>query len=352
MAEIYDLIIIGGGQSALACAYYARRTSLNYLVLDGQETCGGAWQKTWDSLSLFSPAEHASLPGWLMPKAKDKFPDKNHVINYLCAYEERYDFPIKRPVNVTNVEKESGVFRLKSSEGEFFSKSVISATGTWNAPYIPKIEGMETFRGKQIHSSQYRNTDKLEHKKVLVVGEGNSGAQILAEVSKVAHTSWATLKEPEFLPDDVDGSVLFNVATAKYKAEKEGREFNPKNYNLGDIVMLPAVKQARERGVLVSKGRLSGFTQDGVIWEDGTQQVFDIIIWCTGFHYATNHLKNIAHFDGKGKIKTEGTKAKQTEGLWLVGYGRWTGYASATLIGVGRSARATVKELTENLKGL
>jgi cation diffusion facilitator CzcD-associated flavoprotein CzcO len=85
MAGVYDVIIIGGGQSGLACAYYLRRTKLNYLILDEQENCGGAWQKTWDSLRLFSPADHSSLPGWLMPKNEDGFPPKDHVINYLEA---------------------------------------------------------------------------------------------------------------------------------------------------------------------------------------------------------------------------------------------------------------------------
>ena len=152
------------------------------------------------------------------------------------------------------------------------------------------------------------------------------------------------------MPDDVDGRVLFNVATAKYKAEKEGKKFDPSAYNLGNIVMVPTVKEARERGVLKTKGSFTEFTENGVIWKDGTKEDFDLVIWCTGFHYATDHLNKLVEPDAKGKIKTDGTRAKNTTGLWLVGYGGWTGYASATLIGVGRSARATVKEITEYLQ--
>lgn len=346
-SKIYDVVIIGGGQSSLACAYHLRRTNLDFIILDEQKKCGGAWLKTWDSLRLFSPAEHSSLPGWSMPKHKDGFPPKDHVINYLCEYEKRYDFSVKRPVTVNSIARNKEVFKIDSSSGKISAKTIISATGTWKVPFIPQVEGRNKFNGIQVHSAHYKNPEIFKGKKVLVVGEGNSGAQILAEVSKVAKTTWATLEEPQYLPDDVDGRVLFDVATAKYKAKKEGRSYTPKNYNLKSIVMVPAVKEARKRGVLQSYGNIQGLTEDAVVFHNEAVKNFDAIIWCTGFKAATGYLKNIAKIDKNGKIKTEGTRAVNSPGLWLVGYGGWTGFASATLIGVGRSARTTVKEIVQ-----
>lgn len=346
-SKIYDIVIIGGGQSSLACAYHLRRTNLDFIILDEQENCGGAWLKTWDSLRLFSPAEHSSLPGWPMPKHKDGFPPKNHVINYLCEYEKRYDFPVKRPVKVNSIVRKKEVFEIDSSRGKISAKTIISATGTWKAPFIPPIKGRDKFKGIQVHSAKYKNPEIFKDKKVLVVGEGNSGAQILAEVSKIAQTSWATLEEPQYLPDDVDGRVLFDVATAKYKAKKEGSSYTQKNYNLKSIVMVPAVKEARDRGVLQSYGKINKLTEDAVMFQNGAVENFDAIIWCTGFKAATGYLENIAEIDKNGKIITEGTRAVDSPGLWLLGYGGWTGFASATLIGVGRSARATVKEIVQ-----
>lgn len=346
-SKIYDVIIIGGGQSSLACAYYLRRTNLDFIILDEQKKCGGAWLKTWDSLRLFSPAEHSSLPGWSMPKHEEGFPPKAHVLNYLCEYEKRYDFPVERPVKVNSVAKKKHVFEIDSSHGKILTKTIISATGTWKSAFIPKLKNRNKFKGIQLHSAHYKNPEVFKDKKVLVVGEGNSGAQILAEVSKVAQTQWATLDKPQYLPDDVDGRVLFDVATAKYKAEKEGSSYTPKNYNLKSIVMVPTVKEARDRGVLQSNGKLNALNEDGVIWQNGAVENFDAIIWCTGFKPAIDYLEKIAKIDKSGKIKTKGTKAVDTPGLWLVGYGGWTGFASATLIGVGRSARATVKEVVQ-----
>ncbi|WP_338648175.1 ArsO family NAD(P)H-dependent flavin-containing monooxygenase [Flavobacterium sp. KS-LB2] len=327
MHKILDVIVIGGGQSGLACGYYLRRYKLNFLILDKEEKCGGAWLHAWDSLTLFSPAEHSSLAGWLMPKSENLFPLKQEVIDYLCQYEKRYELPIERAITVENITCENQVFKVYTNRGIYFSKAIIAAAGTWNNPFIPKIKGIETFKGIQIHSANYKNAEQFRNLKVLVVGEGNSGAQIVAEVSKVTTVKWSTRKPPQYLPNEVDGFYLFNVATAKYKAEKEGKPFNAANYDLGNIVMVPPVKEARSRGVLISSGGFDSMYENGVIWSDGTKEDFDAIIWCTGFGYATSFLKNIVSADERGIVKTEESKATEIPGLWLAGYGSWTGYA-------------------------
>lgn len=347
--RLYDLIVIGGGQSALSCGYFLRRTNLKYIILDDQHQGGGAWQHGWDSLTLFSPAEQSSLPGWLMPKRGSGFPSKQDVLYYLNAYQERYQIQIQRGTKVISVKKLDGIFTVESDQGNYQSRAIISATGTFQNPFVPDIQGKHLFTGKQLHSSAYKNPLPFKDKSVLIVGGGNSGAQILAEVSKVATTVWATAKEPQFLPDDVDGRVLFDVASAKYHAMKEGREFNAAQYNIGNIVMVPPVKQACDRGVLHARETFKQFYKDGVIWHDGSSQPFDVVIWCTGFGFATRHLKDLGIINEDGKVDCEGTKALKLNGLWLVGYGSFTGFASATLIGVGRSARQTVNEIIEYL---
>lgn len=344
-----DVIVIGGGQSGLACGFYLRRTGLDYVILDDQETCGGSWNHVWDSVTLFSTSEQSSLPGWMMPPSRGDFPGKQEVIDYLCKYEKRYQLKVQRPVEVLKLQTEGELFEVITSQGVFKSKAVIAATGSWKEPYIPDIVGRDTYNGHQVHSANYQSPLPFQDQAVLIVGEGNSGAQILAEVSKVAHTSWATLTEPSFLPDDVDGGVLFGEATAKYMAMIKGKPYVPSNLILGNIVMLPSVKDARDRGVLKSSGSVSQIWEEGVIWEDQKKEKFDSIIWCTGFHYATTPLASLVTRQADGRISTTYSKATQTDGLWLVGYGNWTGYASATLIGVGRSARQTVQEVTDYL---
>jgi putative flavoprotein involved in K+ transport len=343
----YDVIIIGGGQSGLAMGYYLRRSGLSYIILDNQKEAGGAWLHTWKSLRLFSPALWSSLPGMIMIGGSDSYPTRDVTIEYLKFYESKYNLAVRRSVDVFDVIKVNGEFQLQTSEGLLIAKTVVSATGSFNNPIIPDIKGAENFKGQILHSSQYESPSQLENKKVAVVGEGNSGAQILAEVSKVTGTIWITQKEPRFLPDHIDGRFLFDAATQMYEAQKAGNQYKPPS--LGDIVMVDSVKDARSRKVLKSLRPFDHFTEDSIVWTGGHEEKIDVVIFCTGFKPALTHLKGLDVVNEDGKAETDGTKSKNVDGLWLVGYGNWTGFASATLIGVGRSAKKTVEEIIEFL---
>ena len=185
---MYDVIVIGGGQSGLAVGYYLRRTGLSFLILDNQHQAGGAWPHTWKSLKLFSPAQWSSLPGVLMAGGNQYYPPRDVVIEYLNKYETKYNLPVKRPIEIIRVTKEMENFKIETSVGAYHARAIISATGSFNNPHIPEIEGKPCFTGSIIHSSEYHHPHPFKNKRVAIVGEGNSGAQILAEISKITHT--------------------------------------------------------------------------------------------------------------------------------------------------------------------
>lgn len=340
-----DVVVVGGGQAGLAAGYYLRRTDLSFVILDDQAAPGGAWQHTWDTLRLFSPAQWSSLPGRLMSHRTDAaYPHRDDVIDYLAFYENRYDLPVERPVHVRAVRRMGDRLRVEGGTGAWGARAVVSATGTWANPHVPSYPGRNRFDGTQRHSSRYRRPDPFAEQRVLVVGGGNSGAQIMADVAPIADATWVTQEPPRFLPDDVDGRFLFEQATKRYKARQDGRDPGPA-YTLGDIVMVPPVQAARDRGDLVAVRPFERFTEDGVIWRDGTYEPIDAVLWCTGFDPALDHLEPLGVVDANGHVRTDETRAVEEPRLWLVGYGNWTGYASATLIGVGRTAKATVREI-------
>lgn len=342
-------LIIGGGQSGLAVAYFLKRHKIDCTILDSEEGPGGAWRHGWDSLRLFSPAQWSSLPGWPMPSSDEAYPSKDHVIHYLAAYEKKYNIAVERPIKVKTITKENENFVAHTDKENWTSQVVVSTTGKWSRPFIPSYPGMETYKGLQIHSAYYQNPDLFKGQKVLVVGGGNSGAQILAEVSKVAQTIWVTFDPPLFLPDEVDGRVLFERATEKWKALQQGRTIETPKGGLGDIVMVPSVKEARTRNVLKTIRPFKEFTEKGVIWKDGTYSQIDSVIWCTGFKPALEHLRDLNVIESDGMVKVNGTRSLKEPRLWLVGYGDWVGYASATLVGVTRVARDTAIQVAESL---
>ena len=344
------MAVVGGGQAALAVGYYLRRrTDLSFAILDSEDGPGGAWRHGWESLRGFSPARYSSLPGRLMPGGEDEYPTRDEVVDYLADYERRYELPVRRPVRVEGVYREEGRLAIGMDRMRLPVRAVVSATGTWRRPHVPDYPGRETFRGEQTHSAYYVRPKPYVGKRVLVVGGGNSGAQVLAEVSRVAETTWVTLREPTFLPDGVDGRMLFERATRRYHSMQQGNEEEPVG-GLGDIVMVPPVKEARDRGALESVRLFRSFTEGGVVWSDGTEEPIDAVIWCTGFRPSLGHLESLGIIGEDGRVDTDGTRSVLERRLWLVGYGDWTGYASATLVGVGRTARSTVEEIEEEIE--
>jgi putative flavoprotein involved in K+ transport len=345
-----DVVVIGGGQAGLAVGYHLRRTGLSFVILDAEDGPGGAWRHAWRSLRLFSPAAWSSLPGWLLTGGETTYPSRDDVLDYLARYEARYRLPVRRPVMVRSVERaEDSRLRVVTDQGDWTARTVVSATGTWRHPYIPDYPGREAFRGVQIHSSAYETPEPFTGRRVLIVGGGNSGAQILAEVSRVAEAVWVTERPPVFLPDDVDGRVLFHRATERIKALQEGREPAMPTGGLGDIVMVPPVVEARERGVLHAVRQFTHFTETGVVWRDGTESPVDAVIWCTGFRPALHPVAGLGLIGLDGTVELDGTRSVREPRLWFVGYGGWSGPASATLIGVGRSARETARRIAEDL---
>lgn len=349
------MLVVGGGQAALAAGYYLQRarrrgaTDLTFALLDAGARPGGAWADGWDTLQLFSPASFSSLPGWPMPAwAGEGNPSAAHVDDYLSAYEARYQLPVYRPVFARDVTRTAGGFEVVTDQGVWRCRVLVNATGAWGRPFWPTYPGMAGFGGRQLHTVDYRRAADFEGQAVLVVGGGNSGAQIAADLTSRRHgaTIWATARPPRFLPDDVDGRKLFELATRRVQAAAADRP-EPGGGGLGDIVMVPPVLAARRRGDLEAQPMFDRLTPTGVAWDGSLRQLAaDSIVWCTGFRPNLRHLAQLPLTRQDGLPVTDPalpSRSVDDPALFFLGYGDWCGPASATLIGVGAAARATVE---------
>lgn len=321
----YEAVIIGGGQSGLATAYYLLRAGVNTLVLDDQPAPGGGWRHVWPSMTLFSTAEFSNLPGWPMP-AYEGFPPASHVVDYFAAYEQRYRIPVERPVTVDKVDYADGAYRIQAGKQSWMAKNVVAATGTWSAPFAPTYPG--TFTGTHWHSATYPGVEPFRGEHVAVVGGANSGAQIAAELTSVAEVTWYTREQPRWMPDEVDGRVLFRRNRQRALAIQRGEPDPGADSELGDIVVLPEVLKARDSGRLVATPMFSSLDEVDA----------DHLIWCTGFRPAIRPVR---------RLLKNGTP--KHPGLHVVGYGDWTGPGAATITGAGPYAKQAAREVAASV---
>lgn len=181
---LYDIIVIGVGQADLAIGYYLKQSNHHYVLLDQANEVGQSWRNKYDSLVLFTPRMYNSLPGMTFEGEQQGFPTKNKMVSYLKKYVERFQIPIHLDTEVLHVSKRNESFLLITNQGKYEAKHVVIATGLFHTPHIPVSSTNIPATIHQLHSSQYKNASQLVDGNVLVVGGGNSGAQIAVELSE------------------------------------------------------------------------------------------------------------------------------------------------------------------------
>jgi cation diffusion facilitator CzcD-associated flavoprotein CzcO len=345
-----DVVVIGAGQAGLSAAYALARAGADFVLLDGDEGPGGAWQHRWPSLRLDRAHRIAPLPGLDLPDADPATPASEVVAGYFADYERHFALPVRRPVAVRAVRRTDGGFALDTSAGEWTANGLVNATGTWTRPFWPTYPGRERFRGRQLHASRYRAAEEFRGRHVVVVGGGTSAVQQLIEISEVTSTTWVTRREPVWRSSAVDADV---GRAAVALVDPRGPAGRPPGSVVGvtGLVETGAVLAARARGVLEPLPVFDRLTPDGVAWDATGDRPArsldaDVVLWATGFRPALDHLSPL-HLRGPGGgIVMDGTRVVAEPRLHLVGYG-----PSASTIGANRAGPRAVRELLATLSG-
>ncbi|MEV6413620.1 NAD(P)/FAD-dependent oxidoreductase [Kribbella sp. NPDC051718] len=187
-ASVRQLLVIGAGQAGLAMGYHLQRAGTDFVIVDSGSQVGHVWRSRWDSLRLFTPAQYAGLPGVPFPAPADSYPGRDDVADYLAAYAERLSLPIQLDTTITSLTKTSDRFTATSSTGQtVHAKQVVVATGPFSRPFTPALAAALDENLGQLHTVDYRNPTQIPPGPVLVVGGGNSGFQIAAELADVGH---------------------------------------------------------------------------------------------------------------------------------------------------------------------
>lgn len=349
-----EIVVIGAGQAGLSSAYNLRQKGLEagrgFVVLDLSPKPGGAWQYRWPSLTLSTVNRVHDLPGMEFSEAVDtsalSVEAATAVPRYYAAYEERFGLNVYRPVNVKLVTLRGDRFRVETDRETFSARGIINATGTWETPFIPDYPGRDRFRGRQLHTRDYRSATEFAGQHVVIVGGGISAIQLLNEISLVTSTTWVTRRPPQwrdtpFTPEDGRAAVKL--------VEDRVRAGLPANsvVSVTGLPRSPLVEAMDARGVLKREEMFSELTETGVRWADGRELRADVILWCTGFRSSLDHLAPLMLREPSGGIFMGGrlaTEVVKEPRVHLVGYG-----PSASTIGANRAGSAAAAELMATL---
>lgn len=336
---MYHTIVIGAGQAGLAISCFLSRNNKNFLVLDKGSTIGESWINRYDSLVLFTPRLYSSLPGMMMEGEPHGFPSKDEVGSYLKRYALKYQFPIKFNTVVEHVNKDDEeIFTVKTSDGIFQTQNIVIATGPFHKKFIPAMSKSIDSRVTQIHSSEYRNIHQLQDGNVLVVGGGNSGAQIAVELSKKKETYLAISKNIAYFPLVVMGKSIFwwfdklgilNATSHSFLGKLIQRK--------GDPIFGYELKKAVSKNQVKLRPKVIWANEKQAMFEDISTLNVQNIIWSTGFkpdyswiqiENALNENDEILHKRGVSPVK----------GLYFLGLPWQHKRGSSLLQGVGADA--------------
>jgi putative flavoprotein involved in K+ transport len=344
-----DTIVIGAGQAGLALAYYLRRDCRRFVVLEAADRMGDSWRRRWDSLTLFTPRRYDALPGMKFPGDPEGYPSKDEVADYLDSYASQFNLPVRLGRAVTSLRRDgAGGFVVDTTKETFQARQVVVATGGFTGPVIPGFAGRLGADVVQLHSSAYRNPGSVPEGEIVVVGAGNTGVQIAAELATAGRTvslSVSTLGKAT--PHRFMGKSLFwwferlGVMDARPDS-RIGRRVK-KNENTIVGTDLKALFRDVER-----VGKAVDADSDGLLLADGTRRRPDAVVWATGYRPSYPWLQAPV-LDGTGApIHYNGIT--DVPGLAFLGL-PWQRNRGSALVGwVGRDAAVLAEHLGAQLR--
>jgi putative flavoprotein involved in K+ transport len=353
--ERFETVIVGGGQAGLATGYHLAKLGRPFVILDGAERVGDSWRRRWDSLRVYTPARYSGLPGGRFPGPGFSYPGKEDVADYLETYAADFDLPVRSGVKVDGVSRNGTSFVLVSGERRFEADNVVIASGAYHGLRVPAFAAELAPSVVQLDATEYRNPAQLQEGGVLVVGAGNSGAEIALEVSGT-HRTWLSGRHPGSEPTRAGSTadrmlmplfwwLITHVVTVRTPI---GRKVRPK---VKEGTPLARVRPADLEAAGVERVARTVGAEDGrPLLEDG--RVLDVanVIWCVGFR-ADFAWVALPVFGDDGEPVHDRGVVTGAPGLYFVGRPFLYGFTSSLIGGVGRDAEHVARHIAARPNG-
>lgn len=341
----HDVVVIGGGQAGLAMAHFLAQRGLSFVVLDAGQRTGDTWRSRWDSLTLFTPARYSGLPGLTFPAEPDHLPHKDEVARYLERYAQRFSLPILHGQEVVRLYRisEWRGFAIETTTTRFEADYVVVATGPFHTPFIPQIGNAIGRSVVQMHSSQYRSPDQLPGGDVIVVGGGNSGVQIAAELAQTRRTWLSVGDKLPTLPGRVMKRSVFWWLDTFGMMDVSVQSRLGKRASQREFLIGKSIKMAQQEAGVRVTGRATGAEGNVVFTSDGAAIEANTVIWATGFRPDFNWIHADVFCNDGRPLQRRGVTA--VPGLYFLGL-PWQHTRGSALIGwVGRDAEYLARHM-------
>jgi putative flavoprotein involved in K+ transport len=350
--EHFDTIVIGGGQAGLATGYYLKQQGRDFVILDANERIGDAWRCRWDSLRLFTPARFDGLPGLPFPAPAYSFPTKDQMAAYLESYAGYFELPVRTGVRVDHLTRQGEAFLVTAGERRFEADNVVVAMGNYQQPRIPAFAAELDPAIVQLHSSAYRSPSQLRNGGVLLVGVGNSGAEIAIEVARM-HPTWLAGRDVGHIPFRIESRVtplvlrpLFRVVFHRLLTidTPMGRRARSKRLSGGGFPLIRVKPKDLTAAGVVRVPRVAGVQDGQPLLEDGRVLEVTNVIWCTGYTPGFSWI-DLPVLGEHEPLHTRGIVTKEP-GLYFVGLLFLYAASSEMIHGVSRDAEYIVRALS------
>jgi putative flavoprotein involved in K+ transport len=343
--ERLETVIIGGGQAGLSVGYHLAKRGRPFMILDAGARVGDSWRNRWDSLLLFTPARIDGLPGMSFPTPGGSFITKDQMADYLESYAERFELPVRTGVKVDKLSREGNHFAISAGDASFEADNVVVAMGNCQMPRVPFFAKDLDPGIVQLHSKEYRNPTQLKEGPVLVVGAGNSGADIALEVVQT-HPTWMAGKESGHIPFRIEPFVARHLLLrlVRFVGHRVltvrtpiGRKVRPKL-----LAMAPPLVRVKPKD-LVAAGvdrvpRVVGVRNGLPLLEDDRAVEVANVIWCTGFRPGFSWIDLPILGDRQEPAHERGVVASHP-GLYFVGLHFLYSLTSETITGVQKRCK-------------
>jgi putative flavoprotein involved in K+ transport len=339
------VVVIGAGQSGLAAAHALDKLSVPVVVLEAGDRPAGSWPRYYDSLRLFSPAAFSSMPGMPFPGHLERYPARDEVADYLERYAAYIPVEIQTNTRVTRVRQEGREFVVFTADGrQLRAAGVVAASGSFSNPYQPIFPGQSGFTGQLLHVAEYRNPLPYMGMRVIVVGAGDSAAQVANELAPVADVTLAARHPLRFIPQRIGGKDVhywlretgFDSLPAQWLSKISGGSL------ITDSV---GFQQTLADGLLDVRPMFIGLDRDKVMWSENDRERIDAIILATGYRPSLDYLRELGALDAAGAPLHIGGVSTTHLGLVYVGLEYQRSFASNTLRGVSADAAAAAAPL-------